>query len=139
MTTEKPPVTQKPLVTRADEVTDETSQTIGMSRRVAIDANRSGATKIFMATGFAAPHTRSEPHHHGEAETAGYCISGRQRLYFGEGFTEFVEFGAGDFIYVPPWVPHIEVNDWDEPYVGIVARSPENIVVNLGSDDPAGD
>src|ERR1700693_5289324 len=113
-----------------------------MTRRVAIDASMTGAKRIYMGPGVAHPHTRSAKHHHGEAETAAYCISGRQRVYFGEDFKEFIDIGPGDFVYVPPYIPHIEANEWSEPYTGILCRTPANIVINLEEEshpiEPAG-
>ena len=80
-----------------------------------------------------APQTRwGPPHHHGEAETAAYVLSGHIRVFFGEGFREFVEAGPGDFIFVPAHFPHIEGNVADEPAEAVLSRSPDNIVVNLG-------
>ena len=126
-----------PRVIRADEVTDDTPQTPNMIRRVAIDAKMTGATRIFLGPAGGGPGPkRSPPHHHGEAETAVYYLSGRQRVYYGENFTEFIECRAGDFAYIPPWLPHIEANEWEEPCLTILARSPSNIVVNLDDEWP---
>jgi uncharacterized RmlC-like cupin family protein len=72
------------------------------------------------------------PHHHGEAETGAYLLSGRARIYFGEGFQEYLEIAAGDFMFVPPYLPHLEANmSTTEELWWLVCRSPENIVVNL--------
>lgn len=122
---------QEPVVIRPDQLRTETAQTSGMSRIVAIDEASTPASKVFLGFGQCPPRSRSAVHHHGEAETAVYCIRGRQRVYYGENFEKFIEFGEGDFAYIPPHMPHIEVNDWDEEYFGIIARSPSNIVVNL--------
>ena len=108
-----------------------TAQTQGMERLPAIDKNTAGAEKIFMGIVTSLPNTKGPIHHHGEAETAGYVISGRSRVYFGEGFKEYVEAGPGDFIYVPANMLHIEENPYDEPAVEILCRAPDNIVVNL--------
>ena len=80
----------------------------------------------------AAPHDQGPPHHHGEAETAAYILKGRVVVYFGEDFKESVEAGPGDFLFVPAYLPHIEANPYDEPQQAVLARSPDNIVVNLG-------
>ena len=74
-----------------------------------------------------------QPHHHGEAETAAYVLSGRVRVYFGEDFKEVVEAGPGDFLFVPPYTPHIEANPFDEPHTAVLVRAPDNIVINLGT------
>ena len=121
-------------VIRAGQVDDGTAQTENLHRFVAISAekmNMEGPDRLYMGRAIAPPHTNSGKHHHGIAETGGFCLRGRTRIYFGEDFKEFVEAGPGDFMYVPPHVPHIEANEWDEEFEGILVRSPENIVVNL--------
>jgi uncharacterized RmlC-like cupin family protein len=81
---------------------------------------------------------RSVPHHHGEAETAGFVMSGRARIYFGEDYEEYVDMERGDFCYVPAYLPHIEANLSDtEPLVFLTCRTPDNIVVNLEDVDVA--
>jgi uncharacterized RmlC-like cupin family protein len=102
-----------------------------MRRLVGIDMASAAAERIFLGYGIAPGHTHSAAHHHGEAETAVYCLKGRQRVYFGEGYDQFIEFGEGEYAFIPPHVPHVEVNLWEEAYEGIIARSPSNIVVNL--------
>jgi uncharacterized RmlC-like cupin family protein len=122
------------LVITAQQVNDSTAQTENLHRFVAISpANMPmpGPSKLYMGRAVAPPHTNSGKHHHGIAETGGYCLRGRTRIYFGDNYEEFVEAGPGDFMYVPPHVPHIEANEWDEEFEGILVRSPENIVVNL--------
>jgi uncharacterized RmlC-like cupin family protein len=76
---------------------------------------------------------RSAPHHHGESESAIYILSGRARFRYGEKLEHTAEADVGDFIFVPPYLVHQEINGSDqEPVVMIVCRStPENIVVNL--------
>lgn len=112
------------------------TQAPGIDGKVAIDSS-TGATRIFVGAGTTAPHTTSAAHHHGEAETAAYVLSGRMRVRFGDGFADSIEAGPGDFVYIPPFVPHIEENPGDEPMLGLVARTPWNIVVPL-SDHIAG-
>jgi uncharacterized RmlC-like cupin family protein len=123
-----------PRVIHQAELSDETGQTENLARFVAVDPERmamDGPSRIFFGKASTPPHSTSGPHHHGEAETAGYVLSGSCRIYFGEDFKDFVECQEGDFMYVPPNCPHIEVNDGDVPFVGIFARSPENILFNL--------
>ena len=109
-----------------------TAQTPGMERKAAIDANAVGAHSIFMGRASAPPLSNSGAHHHGDSETAAYVIRGVVRVYFGEGFREFVEAREGDFLFVPANMPHVEVNPHPkEPMQVILARGPENTVVNL--------
>ena len=109
-----------------------TPQTPGMIRQPGIDSNTGGAKKIWLGKVTCLPNTMGPPHHHGEAETAAYVISGSIRVYFGEDFKEYVDAGPGDFIYVPANTPHIEGNVTDEPAEAILSRGPDNIVINLG-------
>jgi uncharacterized RmlC-like cupin family protein len=111
----------------------DASQTPGMERQSAVDSMSAGSQKLWFGRVTCPPGLHSGPHHHGEAETAGYMLSGdRIRMYFGENYEEFADIVPGDFLFVPPYAPHIEVN-MSETLAAefIVARSPDNIVVNL--------
>lgn len=78
----------------------------------------------------------SDPHHHGEAETGGYVLQGRGYIRFGERYEEIIYFEEGDFVYVPPFVPHIEGNaSRSKELVWLTTRNPDNIVVNLADQD----
>jgi len=71
-------------------------------------------------------------HHHGEADTGAYVLSGCARIYFGEDYQEFVDLSEGDFMFVPPFLPHLEANmSTTEELWWIACRSPDNIVLNL--------
>jgi uncharacterized RmlC-like cupin family protein len=103
-----------------------------MERKAAIDANAVGAQRVFMGRASAPPLSNSGAHHHGDSETAAYVVRGVVRVYFGEAFREFVEAREGDFLFVPANLAHVEVNPSpDEPMEVILARGPENTVVNL--------
>lgn len=119
------------------EAAAATSQTPGMERKSAIDEATVGASRIFMGRASAPPDSCSQIHHHGESETAAYVVRGRVRVYYGEGFRQYVEAGPGDFLFVPAHIHHIEMNpSLDEPMEVILARGPANTVVNIG-DPPA--
>ena len=122
----------KPYVVHGPQEANTTAQTRGMERRPGITSLTAGASKIWLGLVTAAPNEAGPPHHHGEAETAAYILSGHVRVYFGENFEEFVEAGPGDFLFVPANTPHIEANPYDEPQTAVLARSPDNIVINLG-------
>jgi uncharacterized RmlC-like cupin family protein len=118
-------------VVKAHELMEETGRTPGAVRQVAVDSSI-GATKIWAGVVRSPPGLWSVPHHHGEAESLGYVLSGQGRIYFGERYEEFIEFEAGDFVFVPAHMRHVEGNTSEtEPLVFIVARSPDHIVVNL--------
>ena len=80
----------------------------------------------------------SDPHHHGEAETGGYVLQGRGFIRFGHRYEEILYLEQGDFVYVPPFVPHIEGNAGSSrELIWITTRTPDNIVVNLVDQDIA--
>jgi uncharacterized RmlC-like cupin family protein len=120
-------------VVRSDELDPNTPQTPGMSRAAAITAARGGAEKLWAGTVLIDPAARTGAHHHGPVESVIYVVSGRARMRWGERLEYVAEAGAGDFIYVPPYVPHQESNaSGEEPLGCVVVRSgQEPVVVNL--------
>ncbi len=120
-------------VVRAGELDTNTPQTPGMSRAAAITHARAGAEKLWAGTVVVAPDARTAAHHHGDLETILYIVRGRARFRWGDHLEFSEEAGPGDFIFVPPYVPHQEMNARpDEPVEAVVVRSgKEPIVVNL--------
>jgi uncharacterized RmlC-like cupin family protein len=117
-------------------LSEDTAQTPGMRRYEAISGAHNGSRKIWMGESHIGPGMVSGDHHHGEAETGIYVVSGHPVFVFLEGGAERrVETGPGDYVYVPPYVPHREENPSpDEKAVVVLARSTqEGIVVNLPS------
>jgi len=125
-------------VVRAGELDSNTPQTPGMSRAAAITHACAGASKLWAGTVTVQPAARTGAHHHGELETVLYIIRGRARFRWGERLEYAVEADPGDFIYVPPFVPHQEMNARsDIPVEAVVVRSgQEPIVVNLDIESP---
>jgi uncharacterized RmlC-like cupin family protein len=120
----------------ADGLSSDTTQTPGMRRLEAISGKTVGSEKLWMGQTHVAPATASGDHHHGEAETAIYDVSGHPVFVFAEGEREVrLQTSPGDYIFVPPYVPHREENpSADEEAVVVIARSTqEAIVVNLPS------
>ena len=109
----------------------ETAQTPGMIRKPAIHKESTGASKIWFGTVTCAPNYKGQPHHHGEAETAAYVVSGHVRVYYGEDFKDSVEAGPGDYLFVPANTWHIEENPYDIPCEQFLTRGPDNIVINM--------
>ena len=131
-------VHQRIKVVRAVELDDATAQTAGALRLAGVGRSTTDASRIWQGKVRTPAGYASEAHHHGEAETAGYVLEGRAYLLFGEGYGERIDLEAGDFVFVPPHTPHVEGNASDDhELVWLTARSPDNIVVNLGSHDPA--
>jgi uncharacterized RmlC-like cupin family protein len=110
-----------------------TPQTPGMERKAAINYARVGAQKIWAGTVRIKPDAKTGAHHHGELESVIYVVKGRARMRWGESLEFTAEAGRGDFIFVPPYVPHQEINaSTDEPLECVVIRSDnEAVVVNL--------
>lgn len=121
-----------PVVTRAGHESPDTADSGGAHRVSGVSPQHTPATRIWFGQVSNEPGYRSLPHHHGEAETGGYVLRGTGRIYFGEGYREWIEMTAGDFVFVPPFMPHVEANmSTTEELVWLTARTPDNIVVNL--------
>ena len=130
--------TAKPVVTRKDQEHRDTGQSGGAVRISGVSPQHTPAKRIWFGKVSNEPGYRSLPHHHGEAETGGYVFKGRGRIYYGENYGEWVEMTEGDFVFVPPHMPHVEANmSTTEELVWLTARTPENIVVNLPEVDDA--
>ena len=122
----------KPVVTRQGEEAQNTGQSGGAVRVSGVSVQHTPATKIWFGKVFNEPGYRSLPHHHGEAETGGYVLTGKARIYFGENFSEYIDMSEGDFVFVPPFMPHVEANmSTTDELIWLTTRTPENIVVNL--------
>lgn len=117
----------------AADLSTDTAQSSGMTRREAVSAKTVGAEKVWMGQAHVAPQTASGNHHHGESETAIYVVSGRPVFVFARDGEEVrLTPEPGDYVFVPPWTPHREENPGDEEAVVVLARSSqEAIVVNL--------
>jgi uncharacterized RmlC-like cupin family protein len=117
----------------ANQLDPHTAQTPGMSRAAAINFARVGAQKIWAGTVTINPNAKTGAHHHGHLESVIYVLKGRARMRWGEQLEYVAEAGPGDFIFVPPFVPHQELNaSTDEPLECVVVRSDnEAVVVNL--------
>lgn len=104
-----------------------------MTRAAAITHARTGATKLWAGTVTIHPNAKTGPHHHGELESVIYVVSGSARMRWGESLEYVAEAGTGDFIFVPPFVPHQEINaSTAEPLFCMLVRSDqEPIVINL--------
>jgi uncharacterized RmlC-like cupin family protein len=120
-------------VIAADQLDANTAQTPGMDRKAAINFARVGAQKLWAGTVHIHANAKTGPHHHGPLESVIYIVSGRARMRWGEHLEFTAEAGPGDFIYVPPYVPHQEINaSTDETLSCVLVRSDsEAVVVNL--------
>lgn len=125
--------TQGVRIVHADELDMNTAQTPGMSRAAAINFATAGANKLWAGTVNVEPNAKTGAHHHGHLESIIYVVKGRARMRWGERLEYVAEAGPGDFIYVPPYVPHQEINALtDETLECVLVRSDqEPVVVNL--------
>jgi uncharacterized RmlC-like cupin family protein len=91
------------------------------------------AQKIWAGTVNIHPNAKTGAHHHGALESVIYVVRGRARMRWGEQLEFVAEAGPGDFIFVPPYVPHQEINaSPDEILECVLVRSDnEAVVVNL--------
>jgi uncharacterized RmlC-like cupin family protein len=148
MTAEDPDVLAHGLVTGTDAwhrqlhhvpreaLSGDTAQSPGMRRYEAVSGRSTGSQKIWMGETHIAAGMRSSDHHHGDSETGIYVVSGHPVFVFADGHDEMrIEASPGDYIFVPPYVPHREENPSSEgEAVVVLARSSqESIVVNLAS------
>ena len=117
----------------AGSLDTNTAQTPGMNRAAAINFARVGAQKIWAGTVHIHAGAKTGAHHHGALESVIYVVRGKARMRWGERLEFTAEAGPGDFIYVPPFVPHQEINaSSDETLECVLVRSDnEAVVVNL--------
>jgi uncharacterized RmlC-like cupin family protein len=120
-------------IVKGDDLDYNTPQTMGMSRAAAINYAKAGAKKLWAGTVTIEADAKTGAHHHGELESVIYVLQGRARMRWGEQLEYMAEAGPGDFIFVPPYVPHQEINAKpNEPLVCVLVRSgQEPVVVNL--------
>jgi uncharacterized RmlC-like cupin family protein len=120
-------------VVPADRLDPNTAQTPGMDRKAAINFARVGAQKLWAGTVHIHANAKTGAHHHGPLESVIYVVKGRARMRWGEHLEFTAEAGPGDFIYVPPYVPHQEINaSRTETLECVLVRSDgEAVAVNL--------
>ncbi len=120
-------------IIRSGELDDATAQTSGMHRRAAVTTARTGASKLWAGTVTIEANARSGAHHHGDLESVIYVLRGLARMRWGERLEFVAEAAPGDFIYVPPYVPHQEINaSKDAQLHCVLTRSGQHgLVVNL--------
>src|ERR1700683_3459253 len=128
--------TQGVKVIPADSLDANTAQTPGMNRAAALNYARVAAQKIWAGTVSIFANAKTGAHHHGALESVIYVVRGRARMRWGDRLEYVAEAGPGDFIYVPPYVPHQEINaSSDETLECVLVRSDnEAVVVNLDID-----
>ncbi|VTU26894.1 cupin domain-containing protein [Variovorax sp. PBL-E5] len=96
----------------------------GLPYFIGISGHSAGALGLSMHLVVIPPGARSEPHLHEGHETAIYVLQGRVETLYGDGLAQSVISEAGDFLFIPPDVPHVAINlSATEPARAIVSRN----------------
>jgi uncharacterized RmlC-like cupin family protein len=118
---------------RGDSLSSGTAQTAGMVRTAAISGDLVGAHALWMGRTVVLPGTSSGDHHHGASETGIYVVSGHPVFVYRDpagGSLVRLETQPGDYVWVPPHVPHREENPSpDTAAVVVIARSTQEAIV----------
>lgn len=125
--------TQGIRVVRSSEKSCDTPETLGMNREVAISGSRTGSTHLWAGTNRIEPGASTGPHHHGALESIIYIVRGQALMRWGNRLEWITKAGPGDFLLVPPFVPHQELNAsaTEELHCVIVRSATEEVVINL--------
>jgi len=119
-----------------DQLNAETLQTSGSQRMSAISAAQGIASALWAGTFLVEANAKTGIHHHGEQDTVVFVLEGEAIVRWGDRGEHRATVRAGDFLHVPSWLPHQELNpSATTPFRWVVVRStPEPIVVNLSDD-----
>jgi uncharacterized RmlC-like cupin family protein len=110
------------IVTVRPQGTTATRQ--GLRQFVGISGTNSGARGLSMNRVIIPPGGRAEPHRHVGSESAIYLLQGTVETRYGERLERRVVNRSGDFLFIPPGVPHQPINlSTTEPAIAIVARN----------------
>jgi uncharacterized RmlC-like cupin family protein len=120
-------------VVRSSEKSCDTPETLGMNREVAISGSRTGSTHLWAGTNRIEPGASTGPHHHGALESIIYIVRGQALMRWGNRLEWITKAGPGDFLLVPPYVPHQELNasSTEELHCVLVRSATEEVVINL--------
>jgi uncharacterized RmlC-like cupin family protein len=124
-------------VVHATERSCETPETMGMNREVAISGSRTNSSHLWAGTNRIEPGASTGPHHHGALESIIYVVRGHALMRWGNRLEFIAKAGPGDFLLVPPYVPHQELNAsaTEELHCVLVRSATEEVVVNLDNLD----
>jgi uncharacterized RmlC-like cupin family protein len=121
-------------VVRAHELSEGTAQTPGMHRLAAVDRERCSSERLWVGKVTVEPATSTGAHHHGETDSVVCVTAGRITIRWGDRLQHQAQADAGDFIYIPAYLVHQEINESDsEPVDSIVIRSGDNVVENVAT------
>ncbi len=116
-----------------DQLDPNVPSTAGMDRKAAINFARAGAQKLWAGTVTIKPDAKTGAHHHGHLESIIYVVKGKARMRWGEHLQFMAEANPGDFIFIPPYVPHQEINaSPDQVLECVLVRSDgQAVAINL--------
>lgn len=122
-------------VVTASQRSRATPETLGMNREVAVSGERTGS-RLWAGTNRIEGGSATGAHHHGDLDSIIYVVYGSALMRWGERLEFITRAGPGDFLYVPAWLPHQELNasETDELHCVLVRSGPEEVVVNLELD-----
>ena len=107
-----------------------TPQTPGMLRRAAVSHDLVGSEALWAGVMLAEPGSASSVHHHGPLETVVYVVAGQSKVRWGSRLEHEVDLEPGDFLFIPPFVPHQEINPSpDQSTEWVVVRSGREAIV----------
>jgi uncharacterized RmlC-like cupin family protein len=123
-------------VVHPNQFNQETSQTPGSLRLAAVSPGLGIHSGLWGGTFLVEPGAQTGIHHHGSQETVAYVLDGESYIQWGERGEHSVVARAGDFLHIPAWLVHREINrSKDVAFRWVVIRSSsEPIVVNLPED-----
>jgi uncharacterized RmlC-like cupin family protein len=99
----------------------------GLTYFAGVSAESCGSTGLCLHRLVIPPGGRARAHRHAGHESAIYLLDGEVRVFWGEELQESAMMRKGDFVYIPPGVPHLPVNaSGTEPALGLVARTDPN-------------
>jgi uncharacterized RmlC-like cupin family protein len=120
-------------VVRPETFSQDTAQTPGSHRVAAITREHGTPSSMWGGLFTVAPGGQTAIHHHGKQDTVVYILAGTCLIRWGRHGEFSATAQSGDFVYVPAYLPHKEINlSEDTEFTWVVVRStPEPIVVNL--------
>jgi uncharacterized RmlC-like cupin family protein len=123
-------------VVHPDQFNEGTLQTPGSRRFAAVSPEQGIASGLWAGTFLVEPEAQTGIHHHGSQETVVYVLEGESLVQWGDRGQHAATVCAGDFIHIPAWLVHREINPSQTvPFRWVVVRSTSSpIVVNFPDD-----
>jgi uncharacterized RmlC-like cupin family protein len=115
------------------QLDDQTPQTPGVLRLAAVSRDGGDTDRLWAAVLLAEPRSVSAVHHHGHVETVVYVVSGAGKLRWGSRLEYEADWESGDFLFIPPHLPHQRDQHDGRPAfpLGSRPKPPGEVVVNL--------